>query len=283
MPDSSVDGRDPVRDFLRWRLATLWACGIVLAGIAGATIGYAISVWLSPRQSVAVGDVLTLGTLVVAVAAGLIALVAFAVSTGQPILEFKIQIGSMPATNDPTFVATKGNIKNTDIKKPALVVEKCTADPERTTAYIWIRNRSRYSARNPMITIAPDDLGGFKLDSDLFVRENPAGQWDPIEGWGPNEAHHSAGDFRLIQWDGGVLTNTIHGWSTRHLPELSFVGFYHYGGGDATLGVTLLADGYRRDLTVDMHLKTGCDGDDEAKEPQDGKATRRLPDPDGWR
>jgi hypothetical protein len=229
-----------VRDSRRRRLTALWACGTILIGIAGATLAYAISIWPSPRQSVAVGDVLTLGTLVIAVAAGLIALVAFAVSTGQPILEFKIQIDSMPAADDPTFATTEGNLKNEGTDEVALVVEKCET-PERSTAYIWIRNRSRYSARNPMITMAPDDRGGFKSGSDLHVRESPAGRWEAIEGWGPNEAYHSAGDFRLIQWDGGVLTNTIHGKSTRRLPELSFVGFYHYGG-DATLGVTLLAD-----------------------------------------
>jgi hypothetical protein len=171
----------------------------------------------------AVGDVLVGATLFFAIIAALLALLAYAVSTGPPDLQLKVRFEFSQA-NSPTFKAdllTDGRLKAQKFKQ--------------TSATVWLRNNSGYAAKNPAIII--------RLEAMTFLPRTKPVDWVIVDFINTN-------GVAAVQWDGGS-TYSIHGRSTRRLPildmdELCAIPDW----GTPALIIEILADNYRKEVVL---------------------------------
>jgi hypothetical protein len=174
-----------------------------------------------------VANFLTLGTLALALIAGLVALQAYAAATGLPDLEIKL---SFPFShpNQPAFTLAKAELG-----------EAVARTQSQSLARIFIRNRSNYSAKNPAAVVR---INGMAIGPTSY---SASGDWVAI-------GYYSTLGITELQWDGGS-TYSIHGHSTRRLPNLNMQGLT-YGATDASFTVELLADGYRREINIPVRF-----------------------------
>lgn len=163
------------------------------------------------------------GTLVLALVAGLVALRAYAAATGLPHLKLKV---SFPFShpNEPAFTLPKA-------EHGAVVV----LAQNQARASIYICNAAGYSAQNPAAIVR---INGMAI--------GPKG-YSPDQNWTAIEARSTLG-VSALQWDGGPMYS-IHGHSTRRLPDLNMQGLL-YGAEAASFTIELLADGYRREIEI---------------------------------
>jgi hypothetical protein len=193
---------------------------------------YAAQIVTHPKNSVPeadrlakVADIFALGTLALALVAGLIALQAYAAATGQPKLQLRVRIAEQ-RNNEPIF-------EFDDVQNRLYA----RAQPNEIIAHIWIRNRSSFSAKNPAVIVR---LSSMARD---WTTASPSLGWEQIE-------FKESGDVRDMQWDGGD-TFSIHGDSVRRLPDLSLNGLYFdKGNNKPVIQFELLAEGYRRSVQI---------------------------------
>jgi hypothetical protein len=186
-------------------------------------------------------------TLLLAGIAAVVALLAYAVSTGLPDIQLCMRF-PFSAVNNPKFEADAqddGRLKARQFKQ--------------VRAELLLRNKSSYSAKNPAVIVRMNAMvfvHGFikqvsqTADPPLFLEKDPLGEWVVI-------GYSNTNGTKEVQWDGG-LNFSIHGNSTRRLPDLEL---YHLTAvpewGTPEIIVEILADGYRKvvslpaDFTVD--------------------------------
>jgi len=184
----------------RRRLLLLAFYTVITLCIFCGTTAVAIQVMFS-REPIdnrisATSDVLTAGTLLLAVVAGFIALQAFGVSTGLPKLQIQVWFDSS-SKNRPIFLAAPLGNGWVQTSGPA----------GQTTARIRIRNRSIYPARDVAMII---ELNGMALEQDSFHEFN---------GWWSTDTIDDIG-IGTVQWDGGA-DFVIHGRSVRRVPDFN--------------------------------------------------------------
>lgn len=196
----------------------------------------------SPKPDLAVrlaevGDLLTSGTVILALIAGLVALQAYASATGLPKLEIQIWF-RYSYKNSPMFnAANNGDRLET------------TTPHDQTVAMVLLRNRSSYSARNPAVIIRLEAIES-RVDNGIAHAQK---SWNifrfPDESVGERDAP-------IFQWDGGG-DYSIHGRSARRLPDIDLgVLFYRSEWGMPRMRIELLADGgYRRNLEVTVRFR----------------------------
>ena len=183
----------------------------------------------------AVGDVLVGATLLLAVIAAVVGLLAYAVSTGMPDLAVSVQFPfSIP--NNPLFDA--------DIQQDVLDRENYNSfkakNHKQVFATILLRNDSGYSAKNPAVIV---QLNGMAFSSP-----------EPGQGWVVIDFASTMG-VTAVQWDGGP-TYSIHGTSIRRLPDLHLGNLQTFPmfGGPPFLMIQILADGYRKDVKLEVEF-----------------------------
>lgn len=213
---------------------------LVVTGIVSATV--AVGHRPTSDRIALVGEVITAATLLLAAVAGLVAVLAYALSTGAPNLEVKVTNAENPY-RQPTI----------DLG-PDDSINVCK-DEELA---ISLRNVSSYSARNPVVTVR---MVGFIFSEAQSVRDWEIIDWNPFR---PDEKHK-------VQWDGGV-DYSVHGRSTRRLPPLQ-LRKHNYRfvepGTPRALGrvyrkpiapgweIEILAEGYRRVVIVPVRIRRG--------------------------
>lgn len=189
---------------------------LVIAAIGGASIA-----WLSSSSSdrvAVIGNFLALGTLLLALVAGIVALAAYTAATGLP--DLKVQ-----------FITPRG-----EINWARFVPDADASAVGNTAVVIAVKNVSSYAARVPAVIV---EFQGAVIRERQSVIRQP---WTPIKGYLSQE-------IASVQWDGGP-NYSIHGDSTRYLPELDLHGLRPLGGDtdfSVRILVRLLADGYTRD------------------------------------
>jgi hypothetical protein len=196
---------------------------VLIAGLATAATAIALSVSSASLadRAAEISDVFAGTTLSLTIVGALVALLAFAVSTGGPDLKLQIRFESSHP-NRPVFKA---------------LVENGWLKAERsgqTTGTISVRNDSIYPAKNLAIVV--------RLEGMAF-----AGEMHNLKqaGWVINEFAGNA-DIEVAQWDGSS-TALIHGHSARQLAVLDLAGLRILRGSQGgTLRFDLLADGYRK-------------------------------------
>jgi hypothetical protein len=206
-------------------------------------IGVAALSWLTSRSDdrlAVISNFLALGTLLLALVAGIVALAAYSAATGLPDLKVKVLMAEripneiwFPTPSDPNWK-----------------VAGITGDSWKTTASIIVENTSIYAARIPAVIV---EFRGAGIRPQNYAS---SGTWTPTT---------RIGDYILaVQWDGGP-NYSIHGKSSRHLPDLSLQGIrpYESFSADETppqIIIRLLADGYKREvaLPVKFDSKAGA-------------------------
>jgi hypothetical protein len=208
----------------------LWLLVALLLGVAGATAALVESVSSSSvsfaDRLAEIGDLLAGGTLLLALIAAAVALIAYANATGLPHLEFKICF-EFSEPNRPAFRASiteNGWLKANTFKQ--------------TMGTISLQNTSGYTARNPAVIV--------RFNGMAFL----PGQYSASREWVTIAFANTIG-ITAVQWDGGP-SYAIHGHSVRFLPTLDLHGLQHVPDwGDPSLSFVLLADGgYRREVKV---------------------------------
>ena len=149
-----------VQDDPQRRIALLIAVtGLIIGILAAAAIVSALIVethWSSSDKATVIGDVIAGATLLLAVVAGLVAVLAYAVSTGAP--DLRVRVGS--AGNPfgyPRIQLKDGEDLNS---------------PRDYELIIMLKNISSYSARNPVVTVRAKGLTFLDVGS---------GAWETIE------------------------------------------------------------------------------------------------------
>lgn len=233
---SSTQADDP-----RWRrIILLSLSAIVSILIVLAVIGWAASIWVHSSHSASVtdplaevGDVLTFGTLLLALIAGLVALRVYAISTGRPELKFRILFRDQHF-NKPIFQTIKrGELDRKIFRKVQLGHRDnfAAGKPWEKTAYIWVKNDSKYPARSPVVivTLGPGmaifrpRVKPNRIMAIFEPRAKPTTNQN--QDWRDIELRSSGVDVLAMQWDGGT-EYPIHANSTRRLPDLSFEGVH---------------------------------------------------------
>lgn len=234
------------------RSISLWASALAILLAAGVPLYFGVVLWVRSQHSrdltiplAKIGDLLALGTLILALTAGIVALMAYIAATGSPDLRVRLTIDGQQ--NEASF----------DVSGEGASI------PPGRAVNILIRNLSKYSARNPAI--------GVRFDG-MARRWGEAGV---SSGWEFTDFLPS-GDVIEMQWDGGP-TYSVHGISKRHLPALYLNGLYYdRNRGIPGLHLELLAEGYERPLDVPVTFIT------PTETWPDHPPKRRRSRPKGW-
>jgi hypothetical protein len=225
------------RDPAFGRSVLLWTIGISVAVITLVTVVLTVLALSSSASTAdklaAAGDVLVGATLLLAGIAAVVALLAYAVSTGSPDLRISVEFGGY-SPNNPGF---RGDILNNGVLETELAPVQF--------GQVFLHNGSGYSAKNPAVIVrlhgmyfAPDDRSFFQ-------------DWASMEiAYVPDILTPGCDFLTAVQWDGGP-TYSIHGRSTRRLPDLQFSHLWHRPErGKPSLTFEILADGYRKEITL---------------------------------
>jgi hypothetical protein len=220
--------------------------GALLIIIAAATAAVAIPWLSSPSQDkiAVIGNFLALGTLLLALVAGIVALAAYSAATGLPNLRLNISLPlAGPYANFVVLLAEDSLImkpSGTNDKEMVQTPTKITTTSGVNTATIVVENTTRYAARTPAVII---QFHRCRLVLDQAVEEVAAAS----AGWTPTQYYSRPGRGVIaVQWDGGP-NYAIHGNSARHLPDLNLQLLQLVEPPAAgELIVRLLADGYDR-------------------------------------
>ena len=175
------------------------------------------------------GVVFAGATLLLAAIAAVVALVAYAVSSGAPDIQFKMHF-PFSEPNNPIFTAEwdqeRAKAKNFKQLHPD----------------VFLRNISSYSARNPAVIVR---LGGM-----FFRREAAESGEIGIPGEWVVTGFSNTNGITEVQWDGGP-EYSIHGKSTRKLPDLRLDNLsFDWALGIPEFTVEILAEGYRKVVVV---------------------------------
>jgi hypothetical protein len=178
-------------------------------------IGAASLTWLTSGADdrlAVIGNLLTLGTLLLALVAGIVALAAYSAATGLPKLTLRFLL-SDTYFNQVKFV--KGIVA-----------------PETNIVKMVVENTSKYSARTPAVIV---EFENAFINGSMYAQS---------EGWTPT-LRFFEGRLWGFQWDGGP-NYSIHGNSSRFLPVLNLQGLTPGEREGPVLHIRLLADGYTR-------------------------------------
>lgn len=232
VPARALD--DLRRDPARGRRVLLWTIGITVAATAVVTVIFTVMALSSSASTAdrlaAAGDVLVGATLLLAAIAAVVALLAYAVSTGTPDLQLQVHfIRSFP--NNPVFAA------NTQDDGALKAITEYNGK-------ILVRNDSGYSAKNPAVIVRLDAMFFKPYDATFFEG------WASMETADTIQVTGQLDELTVVQWDGGP-TYSIHGNSTRRLPDLQFSYLWHIPEwGKPALTFEILAEGYRKVITL---------------------------------
>lgn len=251
MPTVGGFGRLRGKPGLRRKFALLlgWLAWI---GVGGGTTLWAYHIWTKSAYQPEVADVFSLASLVITFLAAAVALLAYQVATGLPDLILLIWFNDGQPDSYNMHIKTSserwaelGNWFNADNDYSIPKLGK-DDDGWRKIAYISIRNKSKYAARNPAVVVRFGDVDkpilglckSWKTRDDLL--------------WKDTSLTSSGVVVTETQWDGDY---PIHGFSTRRLPDLPLVTLYSkYPERPAKFHIDLLADGYRKVETITMNF-----------------------------
>lgn len=191
--------------------------------------------WLHSRSDdrlAVIANFLSLGTLALALVAGIIALAAYIAATGQPDLKATVLLGRQDIQ-----IFKAGIDENNYIR--------ASYQMRSLTLQISLWNSSAYTARSPAVIV---QFQGMYINSEEFAQ---------APGWTAFPLNYNEQRIMSLQWDG--LDYPVHGESFRSLPELNLGGLKAGDGasfsGDyapspdgkiGTITIRLLADGYSR-------------------------------------
>ena len=181
-------------------------------------------------------------TLLLAIIAAVVALLAYAVSTGAPDIDMSIRLPLDGRPNNPEFEVKPGSTRHSNGQAIADAEVFAVKAFNQLVAMIQLCNRSRYSAVNPAVIV--------RLQAMMFTADSLAASsnhWVSVE-------FVNRFSIRAVQWDGGPWY-PIHGDSTRRLPDLRLNELRIIPEeGTPAFVFEILADGFRRTVTVPVRF-----------------------------
>jgi hypothetical protein len=181
-------------------------------------------------------------TLLLAIIAAVVALLAYAVSTGVPHIDISIRLPLDGLPNNVEVEVEPGSSGHSNRQGVTDTEVFAVKAFQQLVAMIQMRNRSRYAAVNPAVIV--------RLQAMMFAADSLAA----------NSNHWVSIDFtnrfsiRAVQWDGGPWY-PIHGDSTRRLPDLHLNKLRILPEeGEPAFVFEILADGFRRTVTVPVRF-----------------------------
>jgi hypothetical protein len=172
-------------------------------------------------------------TLLLAAIAAVVALLAYAVSTGPPDLLLKVEVPE----SKPNTLAFES------------IIDPRSQLPAAERLFDWmlfLRNLNGYSANNPAVIVRFHHMGFGRSSWRTSISE----EWVAIDT-------DDEEMIRAIQWDGGP-SYSIHGNSVRRLPDIRMTNLWYRGDGiQPMITVEILAEGYKkvRSLPVDFIIE----------------------------
>jgi hypothetical protein len=228
-----------VRTWRRLRVRQRWALvGFVVALVAGLVGCGALAIatwtgsWEVDRRLAALAAIFAGGAVWVAIVAGIVAVVAYALASERPSLRIELR---MPHSQPDTPVLCFDPEERAYVKLLKF---------DQLTVRIRLHNTSDFSARNPAVRVETIGLEWRREEAQTLDMDPPPGY--PRDGWEAVEPTHPDATA-AYQWDGG-LNNSIHGpnWF-RDLPSLPLYGFAGVAGARHVLHVEAVAEGDRTD------------------------------------
>jgi hypothetical protein len=224
------------RDLRRRRKVLLFTYGALVVAFGLGTLSAVVDTWVDtnlslPDRLAEMGDWASAGILALAALAALVALQAYAFSTGLPDLTFQVLFGSAEP-NQPVFDAEE---------EAEGSIIKGTRDVNKVLGRIIVNNASGYSARNPAVVIRLNNMS------------IAPGEYAAVDAWTVVEGPESV---TAIQWDGGS-DYSIHGGSKRQLPPFYLASLaWGRDSGEPSITIELLAENYKRtkDVPVDFTI-----------------------------
>lgn len=204
--------------------------GLVVAAYAGWTVGLG-----THDRAVTVVAALTAGALFAGLIAAILALAAYWSASGTPDLSVEITF-PFSKPNAPVFRADPPRADDGLIPIPAF---------KQVYGRVVVRNASDYAARNPGVRI--------RLHGLVHRHADP--------GWTTVLLVNGGGVIES-QWDGGA-DEIIHGGWERVLPPYVMSGSFFIPGQEASMEVTVVADGVAPRTTF---IPVRMANDDEARE-----------------
>jgi len=223
--------------------------GVTAAAAAGTLLVTVILMILALTARAELADrmaeaavVISGATLLLALIAAVVALLAYAVSTGTPHIAISIRFPLDGRPNNPDVEVEPGSRRHPHRQAvPDAEVFTVKAFGQLTTM-IQLSNRRRYSAVNPAVIVRLQAMT-FTVDS-LAASSN---HWVAVE-------LANRFSIRAVQWDGGPWY-PIHGDSTRRLPDLHLNELRIIRDKEPPAFVfEILADGFRRTVTVPVRV-----------------------------
>jgi hypothetical protein len=187
--------------------------GVTAAATAGTLLVTVILMILALTARVDLADqmaetavVIAGATLLLAIIAAVVALLAYAAVTGAPNVDISIRLPLDGHPNDFEFEVEPESMRYSIGQVFTGVEVFMVKASQQLVAMIQLRNRSRYSAVNPAVIVR---LQAMTFTADSLASSN---HWVPVE-------FVNRFSIRAVQWDGGPWY-PIHGDSTRRLPDL---------------------------------------------------------------
>jgi hypothetical protein len=218
----------------------------MLAVYAAALLGIALFiaawclVWVFSSSSdrlAVIANMLSFGTLLLALVAVIVALAAYSAATGLPDLRvFWVQPGELTSTTQIRLVP--GSQKREGEPDGQIIADRV----DKNIVTITVMNESSYAARSPAVVV------------DLQQTWLPPSTHAATQGWTAT-FRDLDGNIRSLQWDGGA-NYAVHGKGRRQLPPLNLGALRALEGRSAYISVNLLADGYsRKPITIPVEFK----------------------------
>ena len=229
---------------------------LALIGVGAGTTAWALYIGSRSAYHIMVGDVFSIATLVLTLLAGVVALLAYQASTGSPDLRLGIMFygETEPYSHEMYYYKTSKKRWdelekwfNADDDYSNAKLEE-DLDGWRKIAYIWIDNKSKYSAHNPVVIVRFGNVDQPTMGLCKSWKDEEDLHWK-------NTSFTSSGVVVVdTQWDGGS-EYPIHGHSTRRLPNLPLVTLFSTEPErPAEFKIELLADGYRKIEPITMNF-----------------------------
>jgi hypothetical protein len=171
-----------------------------------------------------IGNFLSLGTLLLALVAGIIALAAYTAATGLP--DLRLDFSLAPGIPKKVMLKNEGG-------------NLIAISSDLNIARVTIANITGYAARSPALMV---QFAGTEIRADMYAIS---------QGWVAVSQDRQTKGILAFQWDGGP-NYAIHGNSLRHLPDLNLQGLCVTGSGTVKpeISFKLVADGYDRPTIV---------------------------------
>jgi hypothetical protein len=186
------------------------------------------------------GDVLMAGTLVLALIASIVALLAYGISNQRPKLTLS---ASLTHNRDEPFHAAATDVDEAGERRLQTLPGMISRDPPLELT-VTVRNTARWSGKNVAVQLALVSMRGIRMPQTGWT----ALKYDYYDWERP--------EVKSVQWEGGA-DNQVHGGWTRELPPIDLTGVVVDPGAAPEIRLQVVAEGFLGDeIRIPLSIET---------------------------